>query len=240
MLLIKFKVLTSTMEQQYSPKFWYLEKFDFTQKLCKEEKIHLEKAMIMKNVNKDTFLHFPEMKEDYIYFLKEGFVKIVHINESGEEQIKYVLTPGNIFGELSLLDNREDPNDYAVAIDNCVICFMKVTELKAMMEKNNDLAIRINKLVGLRIKRIERKLENLIFKDAKTRIIEFLIELAQEFGKQEGNIVSLRSFLSHEEIAKITTTSRQTVTTVLNELKVKGLISYNKTKYEFHSLKLSN
>lgn len=230
----------STMEQQYSLKFWYLEKFDFTQKLCKEEKIHLEKAMVMKNVNKDTLLHFPEMKEDYIYFLKEGFVKIVHINESGAEQIKYVLTPGNIFGELSLLGNKEDSDDYAIAMDNCVICFMNVADLKGMMGKNNDLSIKIYKLVGLRIKRIERKLENLIFKDAKTRIIEFLLELAKEFGKQEGSVVSVRSFLSHEEIGKITTTSRQTVTTVLNELKVKGLISYNKTKYEFHSLKLLN
>jgi len=237
-MVFQIYLVTSTMEQQYSPKFWYLEKFDFTQKLCKEEKIHLEKAMVMKNVNKDTVLHFPEMIEDYIYFLKEGFVKIVHIDESGEEQIKYVLTPGNIFGELSLLDNKEDPNDYAVAMDNCVICFMSAIELKGMMEKNNDLSIRINKLVGLRIKRIERKLENLIFKDAKTRIIEFLIDLAKEFGKQEGTKISVRSFLSHEEIAKITTTSRQTVTTILNELKVKGLISYDKTKYEFHSLKL--
>jgi len=144
------------MESLHTPKFWYLEKFDFTQKLCKNEKIHLENAMVMKKVEKDTFLHFPEMKQDFIYFLKEGMVKIVHVNETGEEQIKYVLTPGNVFGEMSLLENKEDENDFAVAMDSCVICFMNVKELKNMMDRNKDLSIRINKLVGLRIKRIEK------------------------------------------------------------------------------------
>lgn len=228
------------MESHHSLKFWYLEKFDFTQKLCKNEIIHLEKAMVMKKVDKDTSLHFPEMKQDFIYFLKEGLVKIVHVNESGEEQIKYVLTPGNVFGEMSLLENKEDENDFAVAVDNCVICFMNVKELKGMMDRNKDLSIRINKLVGLRIKRIEKRLDSLLFKDAKTRIIEFLIEMANEFGKKDAEGIRMKSILSHEEIAKITTTSRQTVTSVLNELKTKGLVTYNKTFYLFHDLKLLN
>ena len=221
-----------------SEKFWYLEKFELTQKLKKDEMINMEKSMVMKKVNKNTFLHFPDMKDGHVYFLKEGMVKIVHVNESGDEQIKYILTPGNIFGELAMLENREDPNDYAVAADDCVVCFMKVDDLKGMMEMNKDLSVRINKLIGFRIKKIERKLESLIFKDARTRIIEFLIELAKEFGKQNINTIIVKNFLSHEEIAKITTTSRQTVTTVLNELKEKGMLSYNNKQFEFKSLKL--
>lgn len=219
-------------------KFWYLEKFELTQKLKKDEMINMEKTMLMKKIDKNTFLHFPEMKDGHVYFLKEGMVKIVHTHEDGQEQIKYVLTPGNIFGELAMMNNTEDENDFAVAMDDCIICFMKVDDLKMMMEMNKDLSIRINKLIGFRIKRIERKLESLIFKDARTRIIEFLIELANEFGKQEGSKIIIKNFLSHEEIAKITTTSRQTVTSVLNELKNKGALSYNTKKMEFTTLKL--
>ena len=219
-------------------KFWYLEKFEFTQKLKKDEMINMEKAMLMKKINKNTFLHFPEMKEGYVYFLKEGMVKIIHTSKNGQEQIKYVITPGNIFGELTMLSNTEDPDDYAVAIDDCIICFMKVDDLKMMMDSNKDLSIRIHKLIGIRIKRIERKLESLIFKDAKTRVIEFLLELGKEFGKQEGNTIVIKNFLSHEEIGKITTTSRQTVSTILGELRDRNLISYDTKKIELFTHKL--
>jgi len=219
-------------------KFWYLEKFELTQKLKKDEMMNMEKSMVMKKIDKNTFLHFPEMKDGHVYFLKEGMVKIVHVAESGDEQIKYILTPGNIFGELALLSNQEDSDDYAVAADDCVICFMKVDDLKMMMEMNKELSVRINKLIGFRIKRVERKLESLIFKDARTRVIEFLIELAIEFGKKEGSTIVVKNFLSHEEIAKITTTSRQTVTTILNELKSRGLMTYDTKRMEFSTLKL--
>ncbi|CAN5414513.1 Crp/Fnr family transcriptional regulator [soil metagenome] len=211
-------------------KYWYLEKFDFTQKLCKSERLHMEKSMVMKKVDKNTMLHFPEMKERYVYFLKEGMVKIVHYNEDGRETIKYLLSPGNIFGELALLENDEDSNDYAIAVDNCVICFMDVESMNKMMLENNELNISIRKLIGLRLKRLETRLESLIFKDAQTRIVEFLYELFREFGKKEGQVVKIKNFLTHDEIAKLTASSRQTVTSVLNSLRNKGIISYS-SKY---------
>lgn len=211
-------------------KYWYLEKFDFTQKLCKEERLHMEKSMVMKRVDKNTMLHFPEMKEKFVYFLKEGLVKIVHYNEDGRETIKYLVSPGNIFGELALLDNDENSNDYAIALNDCCICFMDVDHLNMMMQENQDLSISIRKLIGLRLKKLENRLESLIFKDSQTRIVEFLAELFKEFGKDEGDGLKIKNFLTHDEIAKLTASSRQTVTSVFNNLRSKGIISYS-SKY---------
>lgn len=211
-------------------KYWYLEKFDFSQKLCKEERLQMEKSMVMKKVDKDTMLHFPEMTEKYIYFLKEGMVKIVHYNEDGRETIKYLISPGNIFGELALLENDENSNDYAIALNDCTICFMDVEHLNMMMQENNDLSISIRKLIGLRLKKLETRIESLIFKDSQTRIIEFLAELFKEFGKEEGQGLKVKNFLTHDEIAKLTASSRQTVTSVFNNLRNKGIITYS-SKY---------
>lgn len=222
----------------HSAKYWYLEKFDFTQKLCKQERLHMETSMLMKKVAKNTMLHFPEMQEKYIYFLKEGMVKIVHYSEDGKEAIKYLISPGNVFGELALLDHEESSNDYAIAINDCVICFMSIDDLENMMETNKDLNIQIRKLIGLRLKKLETRLESLIFKDARTRIIEFLMELAKDFGKDEGEVIRVKNFLTHEEIAKLTASSRQTVTTVLNDLRTKSLLVYTSKILEFRKKNL--
>lgn len=219
-------------------KYWYLEKFDFTQKLCKEERVHMEKSMVMKKVDKDTMLHFPEMKEKFIYFLKEGMVKIVHYNEDGRETIKYLVSPGNIFGELALLENDENSNDYAIALNDCTICFMDVEQLNMMMQENKDLSISIRKLIGLRLKKLETRIESLIFKDAQTRIVEFLAELFKEFGKEEGQGLKVKNFLTHDEIAKLTASSRQTVTSVLNDLRKKGIITYSSKYIELNGSKV--
>ncbi len=100
------------------------------------------------------------------------------------------------------------------------------------MSLNPQLSNHINKLIGFRIKRIERRLESLIFKDAKTRIVEFIKDLGIEYGTKENGRMKVKNFLSHEDIAKITSTSLQTVTRVLNELKEQGKIFYNTKFFE--------
>jgi CRP/FNR family transcriptional regulator len=119
-----------------------------------------------------------------------------------------------------------------VAMSDCVVCFMKVKDLEELMSLNPQLSNHINKLIGFRIKRIERRLESLIFKDAKTRIVEFIKDLGIEYGTKENGRMKVKNFLSHEDIAKITSTSLQTVTRVLNELKEQGKIFYNTKFFE--------
>lgn len=204
-------------------------------KLGKNEMMNMEKAMVMRKVSKDTMLHFPEMQEKYVYFLKEGLVKIVHFSEEGKEAIKYLVAPGNIFGELALLENQESGNNYAVAVNDCTICFMNVEDLNLMMKEYKDLSINIRKLIGLRIKKLERRVESLIFKDARARIMEFLEDLGNDFGYMENEKRVIRNFLTHDEIAKLTASSRQTVTSVLNELRNRGDIEYNSKFITFNA-----
>ncbi len=208
-------------------KLWYLEHFDILQRMKKDDIMNMEKSMIMRKIGKDTLLHFPEMKGRYVYFLKEGMVKISSQNGGGKELIKYIIRPGYIFGEMSLLENTEDQNDYAVAMEDCVVCFMDVDNLKSMMQMNADLNLRIRKLIGLRIKKIENRLSSMVFKDASTRIFDFLKEFAQEFGHKIGDSYQTKFFITHDDIAKLTATSRQTVATNMNRFREQGLIDYD-------------
>jgi CRP-like cAMP-binding protein len=113
---------------------------------------------------------------------------------------------------------------------DAVICPLTIGELQELMFENKDLSFKILKLIGLRLMKLERKLELLVFKDARTRVIEFLKDTAAWKGQRVGFETMIPTKLTHKDIASLTGTSRQTVTTILNELKEKNLINFDRKK----------
>lgn len=179
---------------------------------------------------RDSFIYFPEDKADHIYMIAQGRVKIGRYLEDGREVISSILTNGEIFGELALA-GEDTRKDFAQVMDeNTTICPLGINDLKALMYGNNELSFKMLKLVGLRLMKLERKLELLVFKDARTRVIEFLKDAASWKGKKVGFETLIPTKLTHKDIAALTGTSRQTVTTILNELKEKNLINFDRKK----------
>ena len=132
--------------------------------------------------------------------------------------------------------------DYAQAMDDeTMICPMNIEDMQELMKNNRPLNFKIFKIMGLRRQKVERRLESLIFKDARTRIIEFLKELGEERGQKVGFETMVKSHFTHKDIASLNGTSRQTVTTVLNELKEKNLINFDRRKILIRDMeKLAN
>jgi CRP-like cAMP-binding protein len=114
--------------------------------------------------------------------------------------------------------------------EGTTICPLSIEELKELMKQDKELSFRLLKLVGLRLMRLERRLELLVFKDARTRVIEFLKDAAEWKGKKVGFETMIPTKLTHKDIAALTGTSRQTVTTILNELKDRNLIYFDRRK----------
>jgi CRP-like cAMP-binding protein len=111
-----------------------------------------------------------------------------------------------------------------------IVCPMSIDEMKEMMSNNDPLSFKVMKLIGLRLRKTERRLESLVFKDARTRIVEFLKDQAIEKGKKVGFETMIPSHFTHKDIASLTGTSRQTVTTILNDLREKNLINFDRRK----------
>ncbi len=211
-------------------KLWYLENFNMLSGLTAAEMVEVEDKTIMMNAKKGQFIYFPEDPSKSVFFLKEGRVKIGNTSEEGRENIKAILQPGEVFGELSLA-GEEKRDDFAQALDNnVVICAMSLEDMEALMERNPNMAMRVTKLIGTRLRKMERRLRSLIFKDARTRIIDFIREMAEENGIPVGDEVLVRHSLTHQDIANLTASSRQTVTTVFNELKGKNIINFERKR----------
>ena len=179
---------------------------------------------------RDQFVYFPNDKADSIYMIVQGRVKIAHYLEDGKEVVSSILTNGEIFGELALAGEETRTHFAQVMDENTSICPLGIEELKELMYGDRELSFKLLKLVGLRLMKLERKLEMLVFKDARTRVIEFLKDAASWKGKKVGFETMIQTKLTHKDIAALTGTSRQTVTTILNELKEKNLINFDRKK----------
>jgi CRP/FNR family transcriptional regulator len=191
------------------------------------DRIEFKNLLSARILKKNTIFRFPQTENKYLYFVKQGFVKIAVMNEEGKEVIKYLVKPGNFFGEIALLDERDNLEDYAVALEDTTLLSVAAEKMKQWMGIHCDLRTEVNKQFYNRIRKTEKRLLSMILKDAKTRINEFLADFVREFGEKTELGFEVKNILTHDDIGQMTATSRQTVSTTLNELRNKKLIAYN-------------
>lgn len=209
---------------------WYFEDIDLYNILCPHKVPSMQEKHTFHKFNKGDFIYFEDEQSEHLYLVADGRVKIGSYTEEGKEVTKAILAAGEIFGELALM-GQEKRNDFAQAMDNNTsICPMNIDDMKELMAHNKALSLKIYKILGLRIKKLERKVESLVFKDSRTRIVEFLRDWAHEKGKKVGFETMMKNYLTHKDIAALTGTSRQTVTTILNELKEKNIINFDRRR----------
>lgn len=179
--------------------------------------------------SKGDFIFMPEQSQNKIFFVKSGRVKIGAYSEGGKEILKSVRYPGEVFGELALL-NIEDNNDYAQAMEKTEISSVPLRILQREIILNPDLGRKLTQLLAHKLVDTQKRLQAQIFKNTRTRIVEFLRALAINKGEKIGYSLLVNQFFTHQEIANFTGTTRQTVTSVLNELKNKNLIHLYRKK----------
>lgn len=209
---------------------WYLENFSFFNILSIEDRRELGEVALKHQIPKETTIYCTGEAATCFYLVKEGKVKITRKSETGKEIILALLGPGEIFGELSIA-GQEEREEVAVTAEDSLVCLFRVSDFQHLMENNPRLSLQVTKLIGLRLKKIQRRLESLIFRTSEERIRDFLKDMAHEYGytiatDPNKNAIPVR--LTHDDIGKLTATSRQTVSTVMRCLEKEGVLTYNR------------
>jgi len=217
-------------------KLWYLEQINIFRDLGPEDLERVDKISSMKTLEKGKFIYFPEEPSKVVFLLKSGRVKIGTYSEEGKEITKAILEPGEIFGELAIA-GQEKRQDFAQVLDNNVkICAIHKEEMLKILESMPRLNLKITHLIGVRLQKMERRFESLIFKDARDRIVDFIRDLVLNKGKKVGFEYAVKHKLTHQDMANLTATSRQTVTIVLNELREQGILDFDRRSIIVHEM----
>lgn len=210
-------------------KLWYLENFNLFSSLKQDSMMELNKISFEKEIGKNQPIYFPNETSTSIFFLKTGRVKISRYSSDGKEMIMAFINAGEVFGEMSYFGEGER-TDIAIAVEPSYICAINKDEFSQFIGKNPNLNLKLTRIIGLKLKSYSERIEDLVFKDAKQRVISFLLKLSLENGKKIGDQIFVKPFLKHQDIADLTACARQTVNDVLTDLREKGIIDFDRKK----------
>ena len=207
---------------------WYLECVNLFKIICPHQYKDYKETHTFDAYKKKDYVYFDKDTSQTIYLINSGKVKLGYYTEDGNEVVKAILSKGEVFGEKAFL-GEENRNEFAQSIDNStVICPIPVNTLQNMMKNNTSFTLSFYKLISFRIKKLERRLEILLFKDIRKRTIEFIKELKEEFGTSLLNGDTLiKHPYSQKEIATLIGASRPSLNIVLNNLRDEGYLSFH-------------
>jgi CRP-like cAMP-binding protein len=209
-------------------KYWYLRDHKLFRVLSFGQIRQLCIITGFKKASKGEIIYFSDSEVPRIFLLKKGNIKIVSVDENGNETIRDIIRKGDLFGELEL-ETDKTVNEYAkVLTEEVSICSFLMSDFEDLLLRNPGLALSYTKFVGVRMRRIRNNYTNLVSKDAKTRLHQFLKDWGEREGKKEGQTVTLENYLTQTDIAQIICTSRQTAAQLISEMEHSGLLEYGR------------
>lgn len=220
-------------------KMLLIRNYDLWSHLTDEEYEELDIAHNFIEAQKGAYIYFDSHMLNKLFFIKEGFIRIGYINEKGEEVVKEIIQKGEIFGQFTLLRNNLN-GEFAQAFKSDVsLCAFNIEDFEKILLRKPQLAIHYSRQMGQKLRNTENRIVNLLNKDVRTRLLGFFYQLAIQHGCTENQSeCSIDNFLTHEDIARLIGSSRQTVTTMVNELENEGILSFNRQTIIIKDVKL--
>lgn len=206
-------------------KYWFLRDHRLFKNLSYSEIDSLCILKRFKKSKKHEIIDLPYSEKERIYLLKQGALKLLTINEEGEEILIDIIQKGDLFGELGLNKSEKATEYIKVVSDEAILCTFFKDKLEEVMLKKPDFALNYIKFIGFNYKKIQNSYKNIFFKDAKTRLLLLLHMILEKEGATD-TVFSLPNYLTQKDIAQLICATRQTVISLFKELEMEGILQY--------------
>lgn len=214
-------------------KLWYLAQVNLFRDLPEDILKQIAETSNMRSFEKGRYILTPHDEGELIYFLKEGEVEVYESTAEGKKMIIDILKPGDIFGYESIASDSGDAvhEQFIRANKDVVLCIMPKSDFLALLEKKPELALRMIRELSGRLATTESRLRAAAFSNSETRVLQELERLYAQYGEEkEGKRMLTRKF-THEELANLVGTTRETVTRTLARLEKAGRVSVSSEGY---------
>jgi CRP-like cAMP-binding protein len=210
-------------------KYWFLRDHKLFRNLSFSEIDSLCILKRFKKSKKDEVVELPYSEKEKVYLLKLGTLKLMKIDEQGNEVLVEIIQKGDLFGELSFDKEDERQEFMKVVSDEAIICTFFRDKLEEVMLRKPDFAINYIKFIGFNYKKIQNSYRNIFFKDARTRLL-LLLQMLVEKEEIQANSFTIPSYLTQKDIAQLICTTRQTIIRLFQELETEGILSYTQNQ----------
>jgi CRP-like cAMP-binding protein len=185
----------------------------------------------IKKLSKDTTIFHAGDPADAVFVVASGRIKVVITSTDGKEFILTVLGPGQVFGEMALLESA--PRSASVVTLSAVeVLVISRADFQRLLDSNPRISQRLLAILSRRLRRANAKMESLAYMDVAGRLARYLLDLARDHGQRLGNGWVVVRRPTHSDIAHSIGTSRETVSRLINEFE-EGFGLVNKGKFTY-------
>ena len=196
--------------------------------VIREHLRELEQFSCQHTYERNQVVYFMDDPSDELYLIDSGRVKVVRVSTEGKEKIIDIYQEGDFFGELCICGGGKRA-DQAIAIEPTAVTSFKIKALLKLLPKKPELSLDLLLLYCGRLTEAQDQIATLAFDNIPQRLAKEILRLSQSTdSRQENGGVRLGITLTHEELAGLVGTSREIITTVMNQFRHQGLVDYTR------------
>jgi CRP-like cAMP-binding protein len=202
---------------------WYLRKIPLLEGLSGDRFRELVPEVEVRELQRRQVVYLPGDPGDHVFFIQGGRIKCSKVSRDGKELTLTYVTAGSFFGELCVLDGAPR-EEMAEAMKNSIITLLPRTSIQSLLLADPKIGFRFLKVIGQRRRAMETKIEQLVFRDVHQKLAALLIELGEEYGKETEDGLLIDQKITHQEMANLIGSTRETISLTLAAFKKKDLI----------------
>lgn len=157
-----------------------------------------------------------------LFWLQRGRVRLYRLGNATKEVTVAVQEAGDLFGEIAL--NGGDYGMYAEALEDCEVWAVSAVQLRTLMQEHPALLVAISAQLTGQLSLVQTRFNQLVFLEVAQRLAHTLLKLAEQDGEWVQQHRRLRGRISHQDLAYLVGSTRETITKLLGEFKEKGLL----------------
>jgi CRP/FNR family transcriptional regulator, cyclic AMP receptor protein len=219
----KLSQMLGLSDERRQEKLNYLTTIEIFRDLSRPEIEAIDRQLSMSTSAPGNVFYMPDETGEVLFLLKKGTVQLYRLTPEGKKIVVAMLGPGSLFGEMSLIGQGMH-STFAEAVDECKLCVMSRSDVERLMREKPQVALRIVEALGSRLVQMERQIEDVAFKSIPARLASLLLRLADEQSSD-----TIKGY-THQDLADMVGTYRETVTLTLNELKADGLLEIGRKR----------
>ncbi len=203
---------------------WYLKKIPLLASLSVTDWERIQRSASMWEIRRRTVVYLPGDPAESVFFVNGGRVKISRVTPDGREITLRYQGAGDFFGEQSLFTGKPR-GEMAETMETSLVTEVPRPVIEHLVGRRNELMRRFLKIILDRQNQLETRIQRLLFGDVRSKLAELLLELADQHGtKEEDGTVRIRLRITHQEIANLIGSTRETVSLTISEFRRQGYI----------------
>jgi CRP/FNR family cyclic AMP-dependent transcriptional regulator len=210
-----------------TPLLHYFNQVPILAALPEETQKRLERIAEQRNYRRRQVVHFPDQAGDFGYLLCTGRVKVARVSEQGREVTLYLIEGCQLFGETGLTAENQPYELMAETLEDSLICVFRRNDIIAALNESPKASAEMMKLISERRSLAETAVADLVFLEVPKRLAKLLLRLQDAHGgKTSRGGTLIKAKFTHQELANMIGSTRETTTLILNDFKRQGIIDF--------------